>query len=117
MEGGWAKFGEDLKTLAEKTYLNLDDATKEHFALNQYLAQLNKPQVPFALKQSRPVTVDDAVWTTLEMELCTESVPSGLTLVSEEVLDSAAAAVINPTRRSDVDLQLIWTEWSVRRLS
>ena len=53
------------------------------------------------------MSVDDAVWTTLEMELCTNSVPSGFILVSEEVLDSAAVAVINPTRRSDVDLKLI----------
>ena len=40
---GWAEFGEDLKTLAEKAYPDLEDAAKERFALNQYLTELNNP--------------------------------------------------------------------------
>ena len=62
---GWAEFGEDLKTLADKAYPNLVDEAREQFALNQYLAQLSNPQVVFAVKQTKPQTVDDAVHATL----------------------------------------------------
>ena len=34
---GWAVFGEDLKTLADKAYPKLPEEAKERFALNQYL--------------------------------------------------------------------------------
>ena len=34
---GWAEFGEDLKTLADKAYPDLAEEAREHFALNQYL--------------------------------------------------------------------------------
>ena len=104
---GWAKFGEDLKTLAEKAYPDLEDAAKERFALNQYLVQLNDPQVAFAVKQSKPTTVEDAVRTTLEMESYTKPMPSGLALMSEEVPDTATVSMIKPTRTSEVDLKLI----------
>ena len=118
---GWAEFAEDLETLAEKAYPNLRHAAKESSDLNQSLTQLNNPKVAFAVKLSKPMTVDDAVWTTLEMESYTKPVPSGLTPVSEEVPDSAAVAVIKPMRRSDVDLKLIldrmeWMETQLREL-
>ena len=43
------------------------DEAREQFALNQYLAQLSNPQIAFAVKQTKPQTVDDAVRATLEM--------------------------------------------------
>ena len=64
----WAVFGEDLKLLADKAYPLLLDAAHEQFALNQFLAQLDNPQVAFSIKQAKPTTVDDAVRLTMEME-------------------------------------------------
>ena len=104
---GWAEFGEDLKTLAEKAYPDLKDAAKEHFALKQYLIQLNNPQVAFAVKQSKPTIVKDAVQTTLEMEAYTKPMPSGLSPVFEEVPETVAVSMVKPTRMSDVDRKLI----------
>ena len=74
---GWAEFGEDLRVLADKAYPDLVDEARERFALNQYLIQLSNPQVAFAVKQTKPTTVDDAVQATLEMESYSKPVPSG----------------------------------------
>ena len=57
----WAIFGEDLKNLADKAYPALPLEARERFALNQYLSQLDNPQVAFSVKQTKPKTVDDAV--------------------------------------------------------
>ena len=79
-----------MKTLADKAYPNLVDEAREQFALNQYLAQLSNPQVAFAVKQTKPQTVDDAVCATLEMESYSKPVPS-VTPISEEVEEEAGA--------------------------
>ena len=39
----WSLFGNDLKQLADKAYPELAEEAREHFALNQYLAQLSHP--------------------------------------------------------------------------
>ena len=46
---------------------------RERLAVNTYLQQLTQPQVAFSVKQRRPVTLDDAVTATLEMESYTLS--------------------------------------------
>lgn len=58
----WAVFGEDLKLLADKAYPDLQEEAREQFALNQFLAQLENPQVAFSVKQAKPKTVDDLPW-------------------------------------------------------
>ena len=63
-----AVFGDDLKTWADKVYPELPEEAKERYALNQYLTQLDNPQVALSVKQTKPSTVDDAVRSTLEME-------------------------------------------------
>ena len=65
---GWADFGEDLKSLADKAYPSLEHEARERLAINAYLQQLSPPQVAFAVRQKRPGTIDDAVAATLEME-------------------------------------------------
>ena len=66
---GWATYAEDLKTLVEKAFPDIGDDAREQLALTRYMDQLDQPQVAFAVRQSRPKTLDDAVSTTLEMEL------------------------------------------------
>jgi len=63
---GWAEFGEDLKVLADKAYPDLPVEAREQFALNRYLSQLSDPQIAFAVKQTKPTTVDSAIQATLE---------------------------------------------------
>ena len=65
---GWAEFGEDLKTLADKAYPTLQPEARERLSINAYLQHLSQPQVAFSVRQKRPETVDDAVAATLEME-------------------------------------------------
>ena len=65
---GWADFGEDLKTLADKAYSKLGEVGRERLALNAYLGQIDNPRVAFAVKQRSPSSMDAAISATLEME-------------------------------------------------
>ena len=56
----WATFAEDLKTLVDKTYPELQDDVKEQLALTHYLRQLEQQQLAFSVKQRRPKSVDAA---------------------------------------------------------
>ena len=103
---GWAEFGEDLKTLADKAYPDLAEEARERFALNQYLTQLSNPQVAFAVKQTKPTKVDEAVRATLEMESYSKPVPSGIAQISEEVEEDAGAVAATIVQRPS-DLKLI----------
>ena len=60
------------------TYTGLAEEARECFSLNQNHAQLTNPQVTFAVKETRPVKVDDAVRVTLEMESYSKPVDSGI---------------------------------------
>ena len=64
----WATYGEELTRLAEKAYPDLSVKAQERLALNQYLTQLQNPQVALGVKQRTPATVDEAVRVTLELE-------------------------------------------------
>ena len=64
----WATFAEDLKTLVDKAYPELQDDAKEQLALTHYLGPLEQQQLAFSVKQRRPKSVDEAVSATLEME-------------------------------------------------
>ena len=72
----WADFAEDIKTLADKAYPDLEDAARERLSLNRYLEQLGDPQVAFGVKQSRPKSLDEAVTATLELESYKVSAPT-----------------------------------------
>ena len=71
----------DLKTLTDKAYADLADEARECLALNQYLSQLRDLQVAFALKQTKPTIVDDAIRATLEMESYSRPSSSGIAQV------------------------------------
>lgn len=105
---GWPVFGEDLKRLADMAYPDLPDEAREQFALNQYLAQLDSPQVAFSVKQTKPTTVDDAVRSTLEMEsFLVPSVPAGISQVSEESTGSTETVATTSARPHDDVMKLL----------
>ncbi|XP_065897141.1 uncharacterized protein [Dysidea avara] len=64
----WASFGDSLRLLTEKAYPGLQDEAQEVLALNHFLAQLEHPQINFAVRQKQPKTVDQAVQYTMEAE-------------------------------------------------
>lgn len=106
----WPVYGEDLKLLADKAYPGLQEEAREQFALNQYLAQLDNPQVAFGVRQAKPKTINDAVRLTLEMETYLRSprltkVPSVGEDQYEPRVVAAASAVTKSA--SDNTLQLL----------
>lgn len=64
----WADFADDLMSLADKAYADLQEEARERLALNAYLEQIDDTQISFSVKQKRPKTLDEAVSATLEME-------------------------------------------------
>ena len=54
--------------LADKAYPDLEEAARERLALNQFLSELDKPQVAFGVRQGRPKSLDEAVSLTIELE-------------------------------------------------
>ncbi|KAL5500595.1 hypothetical protein EMCRGX_G012184 [Ephydatia muelleri] len=85
----WETGGEKLKWLrvrltgkAQTAFMKLPDAARddygrtqtsrtkarERLALNQFLSQIDNPQVAFGVKQKRPGNIDEAVAATLELE-------------------------------------------------
>ena len=57
-----------MKGLADKAYPDLEEAARERLALNQFLGELDKPQVAFGVRQGRPKSLDEAVSLTIELE-------------------------------------------------
>ena len=47
----WVSFADDLRLLAEKAYPSLQAEAQEALALNQFLTQLEHPQINFAVRQ------------------------------------------------------------------
>ena len=67
-EEDWASYGDVLRTLADKTYGDLEEIARERLALTQFLAHIENPQVAFGVRQKRPETVEAAVLATIELE-------------------------------------------------
>ena len=64
----WSSFGEDLIALAEKAYPELEETARQRLAVGHYLNQIQCPQVAFAVKQTKPKKISEAISATLEME-------------------------------------------------
>ena len=68
----WADFAEELKSLVDKAYPELEEAARERLAVNQYLQQLEStPRLPLVSGKKWPAKLDEAVSVTLEMEAYT----------------------------------------------
>ena len=66
---------------------------------NQYVTQLDNPQVAFSVKQTKPSTVDDAVRSTLEMESFLK--PSGAASVSPLSVENEGTETVAATNQDD----------------
>ena len=101
----WATFAEDLKTLVDKAYPELQDDAKEQLALTHYLGQLKQQQLAFSVKQRRPKSVDEAVSATLEME--SYLVPKGgrVAQVTEDLTPAEPVAAVRD--RQDAVMTLL----------
>ena len=66
---GWVNFGDDLRVLADQAFPTLGMDPRQLLALQQYLTQLDNPQVAFAVKQRHTTTVEAVVSITLESYL------------------------------------------------
>ena len=65
---GWADYADSLTALAEQAFPDLSVEARERLALNNFLTQLDNPQMAVAVRQQRPKTVEEAVTATLEIE-------------------------------------------------
>ena len=91
--------------LADKAYPNLPEEAREQFAVNQYLSQVDNPQVAFSVKQAKPKSVNDAVRLTLEMVsyLQPNKPPTQVNDQDSDVVAAAAA----PKPPQDKGLELL----------
>ena len=64
----WASFCDALRVLSDKAYADLEERARERLALNEFLSQIENPQVAFGVKQKRPQNVEEAVTATIELE-------------------------------------------------
>lgn len=60
----WAMFADDIKLLADKAHPDLDAAA---LAVDRFLGQISDPQLSYSVRQTQPVTTDDAVAAMLEL--------------------------------------------------
>lgn len=51
---GWADLADDLSRLADKAYPELQAEARATLALNQYLQQIEHPQVAFSVRKQNP---------------------------------------------------------------
>lgn len=63
---GWVDFRDALRILANNACPDLEFEARERLSLNRYLEQLPDPQVAFGVKQGQPLTVQDAMTSTLQ---------------------------------------------------
>jgi len=70
----WGNFADDLCVLVDRTYLELQEESREYITLNCYLEQLRDPRISFEVRQRLPKNVFQVVAATLELELCLFSI-------------------------------------------
>ena len=64
----WADYADELRALADKAYLDLQDEARERIALNHFLEHLDNPQIAFGVKQQSPKNLAEAASATIELE-------------------------------------------------
>eukprot|EP00731_Ephydatia_muelleri_P032795 Em0024g339a len=114
----WASFGDALRLLADSAYPELKEKARECLALNQFLSQLNNPQVAFGVKQKRPQTVDEAALAAMELESylhpCKPSMTVGFLPMSQNTApattdedDGTASSIAAVQTKTDPALEAI----------
>ena len=61
----WASFGEDLKTLVDKAFPDIEEAARERMAVDRFLSQIIDPQLAFSVQ---PKNLDEVVTYTMQMQ-------------------------------------------------
>jgi len=64
----WGDLADNLWTLAERAFPNLDKRAKEKLSVDRFLSLLDRSKVALAVRQKKPKLLDDAVVVTLEIE-------------------------------------------------
>lgn len=106
----WASFAEDLKTLADRAFSNLEQAAQEHLALTHYLEQIDRPQIAFSVRQKRPKSVDEAVTITLEMESYLSGGRVGQVGLETAEPESAIVAAVQSKQDTMMDMMRLMME-------
>ena len=63
----WEELVDNIRLLADKAFLDLDEKAREQLSLNQYLTLLDKPDVALGVRQRLPKSVNEALSCTLEI--------------------------------------------------
>ena len=104
----WADLADDLRRLADQAYLEFQVEAGERLAIDQYLRQLETPQITFSVKQKRPERLDDAVAATLGMETYVLGVPDGgVTVSAAEDSEVLVAAIFETDKMANVMEKLV----------
>jgi len=64
----WGDLADNLQTLAERAFPDLDERVKEKLLVDRFLSLLDRSEVALAVRQKKPKLLDDAVEATLEIE-------------------------------------------------
>ena len=91
-----------MRILEDKAYPDLELETRERLSLNRYLEQHPDPQVAFGVKQGRPLTVQDAVTSTLQLESYKIGRPVKISQIGLE--EAAATGATRPTDGSAIQM-------------
>ena len=60
----WGDLADDLRTLADCTFPELQDEAHEKLSLDRYPSQIENPQIVFNIRQQQPKTLDDGIYST-----------------------------------------------------
>ena len=64
----WGDLADNLRTLAERAFPELDERAKEKLSVYRFLSLLHRSDVALAVRQKKPKCIDDTVTATLEIE-------------------------------------------------
>ena len=100
----WANFTDDLESLEDKEYPELEQAAGDRIALKISLLQSDNPLVAFGVKQKNPETLDAAACITLELVLCVTSKSStfpvlGIDVSSPKTVDNEVIGAVSNTNK------------------
>lgn len=110
------QFVDDLKYLPDKAYPDVKQEASEQLALNNYLAHLDHPQVPFGVKQTNPRNLDGAVSTTIELEAYTMPKQCSLLVMGVEAKESeedvTTVGAVNSSNKLTELIRASWRDWT-----
>ena len=88
----WGDFADNLRTLAERAFPELDERAKEKLSVDRFLSLLDHSDVALAVHQKKPKCLDDAVTATLEIESilalsssCTGSLTGNCSIIEDDL--------------------------------